>query len=68
VSLALTSRPPGAAKARIGYLPQRHNFDSSVRVRGIDLVEGQRVPGDNGSAPVFQPVAAKPLAGATTTE
>jgi zinc/manganese transport system ATP-binding protein len=29
---------PGAAKARIGYLPQRHNFDSSVRVRGIDLV------------------------------
>ena len=30
---------PGAAKARIGYLPQRHNFDSSTRVRGIDLVQ-----------------------------
>jgi zinc/manganese transport system ATP-binding protein len=30
---------PGAAKARIGYLPQRHNFDSSIRVRGIDLVQ-----------------------------
>jgi len=29
---------PGAAKARIGYLPQRHSFDSSIRVRGIDLV------------------------------
>jgi Xaa-Pro dipeptidase len=35
-------------------------------VRGADLVEGQRFPGDNGSAPVFQPVAAPaPLAGAT---
>jgi zinc/manganese transport system ATP-binding protein len=30
---------PGAARARIGYLPQRHNFDSSTRIRGIDLVE-----------------------------
>jgi zinc/manganese transport system ATP-binding protein len=30
---------PGEAKARIGYLPQRHNFDSSTRVRGIDLVQ-----------------------------
>jgi zinc/manganese transport system ATP-binding protein len=30
---------PGAAKARVGYLPQRHNFDSSIRVRGIDLVQ-----------------------------
>jgi zinc/manganese transport system ATP-binding protein len=29
---------PGAAKARIGYLPQRHNFDAGTRVRGIDLV------------------------------
>jgi zinc/manganese transport system ATP-binding protein len=30
---------PGAARARIGYLPQRHNFDSSTRIRGIDLVQ-----------------------------
>ncbi len=29
---------PGAANARIGYLPQRRNFDASVRVRGADLV------------------------------
>ena len=29
---------PGAARARIGYLPQRHNFDASTRIRGIDLV------------------------------
>jgi zinc/manganese transport system ATP-binding protein len=31
-------RPPGRANARIGYLPQRRSFDSSLRVRGIDLV------------------------------
>jgi zinc/manganese transport system ATP-binding protein len=38
--------PPGAARARIGYLPQRHAFDPSVRIRGVDLVrlglEGSR--------------------------
>ena len=30
--------PAGAARARIGYLPQRRNFDSATRIRGIDLV------------------------------
>jgi zinc/manganese transport system ATP-binding protein len=29
---------PGRANARIGYLPQRHGFDSSTRIRGLDLV------------------------------
>jgi zinc/manganese transport system ATP-binding protein len=29
---------PGAVNERIGYLPQRHGFDASTRVRGIDLV------------------------------
>jgi len=29
---------PGRANARIGYLPQRHGFDSSTRIRGVDLV------------------------------
>jgi zinc/manganese transport system ATP-binding protein len=29
---------PGEANARIGYLPQRHNFDADVRIRGIDWV------------------------------
>ncbi len=29
---------PGAARARIGYLPQRRSFDSGTRVRGVDLV------------------------------
>ncbi len=35
---AVLGREPGAASARIGYLPQRRNFDAGVRVRGVDLV------------------------------
>jgi zinc/manganese transport system ATP-binding protein len=31
-------RPPGPANARIGYLPQRRNFDAATRIRGIDVV------------------------------
>jgi zinc/manganese transport system ATP-binding protein len=30
--------PPGSANREIGYLPQRHGFDSSLPVRGVDLV------------------------------
>jgi zinc/manganese transport system ATP-binding protein len=37
---------PGRRNDAIGYLPQRHSFDSSTRVRGVDLVrlglEGNR--------------------------
>jgi zinc/manganese transport system ATP-binding protein len=29
---------PGRANQRIGYLPQRRSFDSSLRVRGTDIV------------------------------
>ncbi|MDH6118447.1 metal ABC transporter ATP-binding protein [Kitasatospora sp. GAS204B] len=29
---------PGAHSAGVGYLPQRRNFDASVRIRGIDVV------------------------------
>jgi zinc/manganese transport system ATP-binding protein len=29
---------PAEARSRVGYLPQRHGFESSVRIRGIDLV------------------------------
>jgi zinc/manganese transport system ATP-binding protein len=32
-------RPPGHARARIGYLPQRHGFDAGTRIRGVDLVQ-----------------------------
>jgi zinc/manganese transport system ATP-binding protein len=31
-------RAPGEARAEIGYLPQRRNFDAGLRVRGIDIV------------------------------
>ncbi|MCA1221707.1 metal ABC transporter ATP-binding protein [Streptomyces sp. 8L] len=29
---------PGRAGARVGYLPQRRNFDASLRMRGTDVV------------------------------
>lgn len=31
-------KPPVQARARVGYLPQRHGFDSSARIRGVDFV------------------------------
>jgi zinc/manganese transport system ATP-binding protein len=31
-------RRPGAAGARIGYLPQRRSFDASLRIRGTEVV------------------------------
>jgi zinc/manganese transport system ATP-binding protein len=37
-SVAVLGRPPAEARAEVGYLPQRHAFDSSTRIRGIDLV------------------------------
>jgi zinc/manganese transport system ATP-binding protein len=30
--------PPGEARSRIGYLPQRHGFDAGTPIRGVDLV------------------------------
>jgi zinc/manganese transport system ATP-binding protein len=30
--------PPGEARDKIGYLPQRRSFDASLRVRGRDIV------------------------------
>ena len=37
-SVAVMGGPAGASNERIGYLPQRRVFDSSTRVRGVDLV------------------------------
>jgi zinc/manganese transport system ATP-binding protein len=37
-SAAVLGALPGRRNAAIGYLPQRHGFDSSTRIRGIDLV------------------------------
>src|SRR6266508_5155496 len=36
--IRLLGRPPGQANHQVGYLPQRRSFDSSLRVRGIDVV------------------------------
>jgi len=36
---SVLGRAPGAANARIGYLPQRRSFDTSTRIRGVDLVQ-----------------------------
>jgi zinc/manganese transport system ATP-binding protein len=35
---SVVGRAPGASNDRVGYLPQRHSFDSSTRIRGVDLV------------------------------
>jgi zinc/manganese transport system ATP-binding protein len=35
---SVLGRPPGAANSRIGYLPQRRNFDAGTRISGVDVV------------------------------
>src|SRR5579871_5573801 len=37
-SVTVLGRPAGQSGKDIGYLPQRRNFDSGLRVRGIDIV------------------------------
>lgn len=37
-SVTVLGRPPGQAGREIGYLPQRRNFEASLRVRGVDVV------------------------------
>jgi zinc/manganese transport system ATP-binding protein len=37
-SAKVLGRPPGELNADIGYLPQRHAIDASLRIRGVDLV------------------------------
>jgi zinc/manganese transport system ATP-binding protein len=37
--VSVLGQTPGNAKGRIGYLPQRHGFDSGTRIRGVDLVQ-----------------------------
>jgi len=38
-TISVLGRPPGEANRAIGYLPQRRAFDSSVRLRGSDIVQ-----------------------------
>ncbi len=35
---SVLGRPPGQSGRHIGYLPQRRSFDTSLRVRGVDVV------------------------------
>jgi zinc/manganese transport system ATP-binding protein len=37
-TVSVLGTSPRAAKRDIGYLPQRHGFDASMRIRGVDLV------------------------------
>lgn len=37
-SVTVLGRPAGQPGREIGYLPQRRNFDASLRVRGVDIV------------------------------
>jgi zinc/manganese transport system ATP-binding protein len=36
--VSVLGTPPRAARARIGYLPQRRSFDAATRIRGTDVV------------------------------
>ncbi len=37
-TVSVLGGPPGAHGAEIGYLPQRHAFDATTRIRGVDIV------------------------------
>ena len=37
-TVSVLGGPPGGANREIGYLPQRHGFDSTLPIRGVDLV------------------------------
>lgn len=36
--IEVLGRPPGKSDTGIGYLPQRRHFDSTTRIRGVDVV------------------------------
>src|SRR5204862_8254569 len=36
--IAVLGHAPADSRSQVGYLPQRHGFDSAVRIRGVDLV------------------------------
>src|SRR5437763_8927983 len=50
-SVQVLGGEPGQHSDQIGYLPQRRNFDSSLRVRGIDIVR-LGLDGDRWGLPV----------------
>ena len=50
-TVRVLGEPAGRANSEIGYLPQRRNFDSSLRIRGIDIVR-LGLDGDKWGPPV----------------
>ena len=59
--------PPGAANARIGYLPQRRTFDAGLRVRGVDVVR-LGLDGDRWGLPLPGPGRQRRMADARVAE
>ena len=49
--ITLLGEPAGRANRHVGYLPQRRSFDTSVRVRGVDVVR-LGVDGDRWGLPL----------------
>jgi zinc/manganese transport system ATP-binding protein len=37
-SATILGARPAQARGRVGYLPQRHGFDQTTRIRGVDLI------------------------------
>lgn len=59
-TISVLGGPPGGANRQIGYLPQRHGFDSSLPIRGVDLV---RLGLDGASWGVALPIGPRRAAG-----
>ena len=49
--IKILGQPPGHARHNIGYLPQRRSFDSSMRIRGVDVVR-LGIDGDRWGVPL----------------
>ena len=62
-SVSVLGGAPGPRNGEIGYLPQRHAFDASTRIRGIDLVR-LGLDGDRWGLPLA--AAARPSGAAST--
>ena len=52
--IRVLGQAPGQTGRRVGYLPQRRNFDASLRIRGTDIV-GLGLDGDRWGVPLPVP-------------
>ncbi|MFN2606584.1 MAG: metal ABC transporter ATP-binding protein [Acidimicrobiales bacterium] len=60
--VAVLGTTPAQARRRVSYLPQRHGFEPSVRVRGVDLVR-LGVDGTRWGVPLPPLLGGRPAAG-----